>query len=95
MNSHEIDLDSRYAVPEGVKYRHEDFGGVVYRRQDDRLFFLNSRIAVDLLDMVGQGTVREIIAMLGGPDQRTEKTEQQVIKALTKLKELGIIHEMA
>jgi len=90
-----IKLDSRYAIPAGIKYRYEDFGGIVYRRHDDKLFFLNSRTAIDLLDLASTGTVQEIVGMLGQLKMPKEKIENQVLKILNSLKELGIIYEVA
>lgn len=90
-----LKMDSRYAIPAGIKYRYEDFGGIVYRRQDDKLFFMNSRTAIDLLNMADQGTVREIVGMLWQLKVPAEKIENQVLKLLNSLKELGIIYEVA
>lgn len=40
-----MNLDSRYELQPGTKFRAEKFGGVVYQRKDDRLHFLSSRQA--------------------------------------------------
>lgn len=91
-----MQVDSQYTIPTGVQFRYEDFGGVVYRRQDDRLFFLNSRLAVTLLEMAGKGTVLEITAALQNSNLGDKSTiEAVVLKTLSSLEELGIIYELA
>lgn len=43
-----MNLDSVYSIAEGMKFRYEDFGGVVYQRNGDCLHFLTSRMPIDL-----------------------------------------------
>ncbi|MEN6461753.1 MAG: mycofactocin biosynthesis chaperone MftB [Syntrophomonas sp.] len=95
MHNLEIQLDSRYAIPKGIQFRYEDFGGIVYRRRDDKLFFLSSRIAMDLLIMANSGTVGEIINMMEKSNQPQDKIKEKVLKVLNSLRERGIIYELA
>lgn len=90
-----MNLDSQYAVPAGIHIRREDFGGLVYRRRDDRLFFLNSPLAIQILELAGTGTVGEIAARIkaGGADEQAVR--EHVLKVLCSLKEMGIIDEPA
>lgn len=92
---HVLNLGSRYQLVPGVKFRQEDFGGVVYRRQDDRLLFLNTRMAIDLLQFAGRGTVREIITLITGSCAPTEAMVKHILKILVAFEELGIIYELA
>ncbi len=88
-----MDARSWYRVDPEVRFRYEEFGGVVYRRSDDRLFFLKSRRAIDLLQLAGSGTVAEIASRLGsGVDDRA-KVERRVLGTLAALEELGIVYE--
>lgn len=89
-----LNLDSRYAVTAGVEFRYEDFGGIVYKRKNDQLLFLNSRLAIDLLSLAGRGTVQEIIQSLTG-NAASQNIENNVLKILSSFKEMGLIYELA
>lgn len=91
-----LNLESRYALTAGVKFRSEDFGGIVYKRENDQLIFLNSSLAIKILTMAGQGTVQEIVSIISiyGSDISRD-IEKHVLNILSSLKEMGIIYELA
>lgn len=89
-----LNLESRYELATGVKFRSEDFGGIVYKRQNDQLIFLNSHLAIELLAMAGQRIVQEIIPTVIGNDA-SQDIERRVLHILSSLKEMGIINELA
>jgi len=101
-----MNLDSRYAVQPGISFRYEKFGGIVYRRRDDRLYILNSLLAIDLLYEAGNGKVRDIAARLAadlpnreaakpGADWSNEQAAwEYILKLLGYLKELGLVYEL-
>lgn len=89
-----MDLDSRYFLQAGVKFRYEEFGGVVYRRQDDRLHFIKSVLTVDLLSLAGTGTVREIAAKVGAGSSNQQVIQENVLKLLSYLEGLEIVYEL-
>lgn len=89
-----MNLDSRYALQPGTKFRYEEFGGIVYRRRDDRLHFLTSRLAITLISLAGTGTVREIAGKLGASSANKQAVEERILKILSQLEELKIIHEL-
>lgn len=90
-----MNMDSQYAVPAGIHFRREDFGGIVYRRRDDRLFFLKSPLALELLELAGVSTVREIAARVAAGTKSEQAVRDHVLKALCALEELGIVYEPA
>ena len=90
-----MNLDSLYAVPAGIHFRREEFGGIVYRRRDDRLFFLNSPMTVRMLELAGTGTVREIAARIKPGVADDQAVREHVLKVLWSLKELGIVYEQS
>lgn len=89
-----MNLDSRYVLPAGTKFRYEDFGGIVYQRNGDRLHFITSRLAARLLSLAGTGTVREIAAGIAAGLPEGEAVREHIVKILCYLKELGIIDEL-
>lgn len=93
-----LSLFSRYAVSEGIRFRYEDFGGIVYKRKTDQLLFLNSPLAVDLLSHAERGTVQEIITELSNSSSRgntaSPEIESTVLKILSSFEENGLIYEL-
>lgn len=90
-----MNMDSLYAVPAGIHFRQEEFGGIVYRHRDDLLFFLNSPLTMRMLELAGTGTVREIAARIKPGVADDQAVREHVLKVLCSLKELGIIYEHA
>lgn len=88
-----LTLESHYTLAPGVKFRPEDFGGIVYKRQNDKLIFLKSRLAIDLMAFAGQGTVQQIISYIGSDG--SPNLEKRVLHILSSLKEMGIVNELA
>lgn len=87
-------LNSHYAVRAGTMFRREDFGGIVYQRTGDRLHFIKSRLAMELLELAGTGTVLEIAARIsaGAPAEQTMR--EHILTTLRRLEEMGIVHEL-
>jgi putative mycofactocin binding protein MftB len=88
-----LNLKSRYELTAGVRFRSEDFGGIVYKRENDQLIFLNSYLAIEILTMAGQGTVQDIVPVI--QSVVAQDREKQVLSILSSLKEMGIIYELA
>lgn len=88
-----LDAHSYYRVNPEVRFRYEEFGGVIYRRWDDQLYFLKSRQVIDILRLAGTGTVAEIASRLGNGVHAQEKVERYVLRTLAALEELGIVNE--
>lgn len=89
-----LDANSFYGVNPDVRFRYEDFGGVVYRRQNDQLHFLRSRLAIELLSLAKTGTVREIAARFGTGSSNERVVQENILKILCHLEELEIIYEL-
>lgn len=89
-----LNLDSRYTVQPGIKYRYEQSGGVIYRRVDDSLHFFNSQLVINLLELAERGTVREIAAKISQASLRGRDAEEFVLKILYLLEELNLVHEL-
>ncbi len=88
-----MNLKSRYEVKPDIRFRHEDFGGIIYNRSDDRLLFFTSHLAINLLYLAGQGTVEEIAGKLGSNLPIIKGLGSHVLKVLNRLEELGIVYE--
>ncbi len=87
-------LESVYALCPDVKFRLEEFGGIVYQREGDRLHFIKSPLAMELLSLAGKGTVGEIGAMLSGEKGAINTGAGSIKQILHRLEELGIIREI-
>lgn len=88
-----MNTDSYYQVNPEIRFRYEGFGGIIYRRSDDRLFFLKTRQAIDLLRLAGSGTVAEIAVKLGNAISDRAEIPHYVLSTLAALEELGIVNE--
>lgn len=86
--------DSYYAVNPGIKFRNEDFGGIVYQRNTDTLLYLKPRLALDLLFLAGTGSVNEIAEKIGGESLEKQKVVDQMLKILVRLREMGLVYEL-
>jgi mycofactocin biosynthesis protein MftB len=90
-----MDLSRRYRLSPRAAIRPERFGGLVYRYDNRRLYFLHSR---DLVDFVsGLDGARPLVAALDeflAARALPEATRQTFIKALAKLEQLEVLHEL-
>jgi putative mycofactocin binding protein MftB len=90
-----MDLNQVYSLAPQVAIRPERFGGLIYRHDNRKLYFLNSRVLVELLNEL-DGT-QPLSAMLEvfvkrrglGPDDR-----QALETGLVQLEGIGILHEL-
>ena len=88
-----MNLDSRFSLQAGVQFRCEDFGGIVYKRKEDRLHFVNPLAAI-LLSLADSGTVLDMAAKFRIKSLNEQGCREQILKTLRSLEELEIIHEV-
>lgn len=82
--------NSFYIVTAGTRFRYESFGGIIYQRAADQLHFVNSRLAVTLLEMAGSGSVRDIAEKLSKKQAQGVNLER-ILAILHRWERLGII----
>ena len=87
-----IELNSRYQLASGVAIRPESFGGLVYRYDNRRLYFLRSPQAVDLVNHLdGQRSLREILDEFVTKRELPASSRESLVAAVAQLEKLGIL----
>lgn len=87
-----MNLDAHYCLAQGVSIRRERFGGLVYRYDNRRLFFLHSH---DLMDFVsglnGTRPLRDVLEEFLHARSLPESNREALIKAVNQLEQLKIL----
>lgn len=87
-----VEPSARYRLAPGVAIRPERFGGLVYRYDNRRLYFLHSRQTVELVDQLdGCRPLREIIDDFATVRQLPETARDTLLKTVAQLEHLGLL----
>ena len=87
-----VEPDARYRLAPGVAIRPERFGGLVYRYDNRRLYFLRSHQAVELVNHLdGRRPLREILDQLAAARGLPEAAREPLVAAVAQLERLGIV----
>ncbi len=90
-----MNLDARYRLSQHAVIRAERFGGLVYRHDNRRLYFLHSRELVDFVS--GLDGARPLAAALDNflaARALPENTREVFVKALAQLKKKEVLDEL-
>jgi len=94
MNDIPMNLDGCYCLAPGVAIRPERFGGLVYRYDDRRLFFLHSHALVDFVsNLDGKQPLRKVLADFLTTRELPETFQDGLLKALAQLDKIGLLTE--
>ncbi len=87
-----MNLDAPYRLARGVAIRPERFGGLVYRYDNRRLFFLHSHDLVDFVSgLNGSSPLGEALEDFLQARALPESARDIFIKAVTQLEKLNIL----
>ncbi len=87
-----VDLDGRYRLAPGVAIRPERFGGLVYRYDNRRLYFLRSHQAVEFVsELDGRRSLREALDEFLADRESPGSFHETLVKTVTQLEQLGIL----
>ena len=90
-----MDLESRYCLSRHATIRQERFGGLIYRHDNRRLYFLHSR---DLVEFVSRlDDARPLAAALDdylSAHALPPGTRETFIEALSRLERLEVLDEL-
>ena len=87
-----VDLDSRYRLAPGVAIRPERFGGLVYRYDNRRLYFLRSHQAVEFVSgLDGSRSLREALDAFLSDRESPGSAHDALVKTVERLEQLGIL----
>ena len=89
-----MNLDAPYCVAPGVAIRPEGFGGLAYRYDNRRLYFLHSHELVDFVNQLdGASPLTEVLDNFLAARKLPESTRERFIQAMTRLETLGILNQ--
>ncbi|MDS4021780.1 MAG: mycofactocin biosynthesis chaperone MftB [Candidatus Competibacter sp.] len=89
-----MNLAARYRLADGVAIRPERFGGLVYRYDNRRLYFLHSHELVDFVSgLSGQRPLEEALDEWLASRELPETHRETLVKAVVQLDKLGILAE--
>lgn len=84
--------NANYCLAQGVAIRNERFGGLVYRHDNRRLYFLHSHELVDFVrGLDGQRPLVEALTHFMKSRTLPESNRDTFLKALTQLEKLGVV----
>ncbi|MEE4379716.1 MAG: mycofactocin biosynthesis chaperone MftB [Candidatus Competibacteraceae bacterium] len=87
-----MNLDIPYRLAPGVAIRPERFGGLAYRYDNRRLFFLHSHELVAFVrELDGAKTLRQALDDFIGAQGLPGSVRETLVKALTQLRKLKIL----
>jgi putative mycofactocin binding protein MftB len=87
-----VDLAARYRLAPGVAIRPERFGGLVYRYDNRRLYFLRSHQAVEFVSGLDGGlSLREALDEFLSGRESPGSARDTLVKTVERLEQLGIL----
>jgi putative mycofactocin binding protein MftB len=85
-------FDTVYRLAQGVAVRTEKFGGLVYRHDNRRLYFLHSHEMVGFLnELDGLGALGEVLDRFIEARGLPETTRDTLLDAVAQLEKLGVV----
>ena len=89
-----MDLQTKYRIKTQIKFRREQFGGIIYDHESGTLQFIHSHILVRFLENDGQLTMQEMADKIFAPEKAPEQVLKNVLAKLTSFCQRGIIDEV-
>lgn len=81
-----------YRLAPGVAIRSERFGGLVYRYDNRRLYFLRSHQAVELVNSLdGRRSLQETLDALATARDLPDTAREPLMAVVAQLEKLGIL----
>jgi mycofactocin biosynthesis protein MftB len=91
-----VDLTARYRLAPGVAIRPERFGGLVYRYDNRRLYFLHSHQAVEFVNgLDGRRSLQETLDEFLASREMPPSASATLVKAVAQLERLGLLAQAA
>ncbi|MFO1430439.1 MAG: mycofactocin biosynthesis chaperone MftB [Candidatus Competibacteraceae bacterium] len=90
--SHTVDVTAGYRLAPCVAIRSERFGGLVYRYDNRRLYFLHSHQVVDFVNNLdGNRSLKQALDAFLASRQMPPTAGESLIKAIAQLEKPGIL----
>jgi putative mycofactocin binding protein MftB len=90
-----MDLDRVYALSPQVVIRPERFGGLMYRYDTRKLYFLYSHVLVDFLtELDGTRSIGEALDAFVAARGLTPQDREALVTALVQLERMDVVHEV-
>jgi putative mycofactocin binding protein MftB len=94
-----MDATKRYTLSPEAALRRERFGGLVYRYDNRRLYFVHSLAMVDFLDQMDgkapiESTIDSFLTARKVPEKQQAAQKASFMTALAKLETLEVLREL-
>ncbi len=94
-----MDGTKRYALSTQAALRRERFGGLVYRYDNRRLYFVHSLAMVDFLDQLDgsqplDATIDGFLSARKVPEKQAAAQKASFMTAMQKLESLEVLREL-
>ena len=87
-----VELATCYRLAPGVAIRPERFGGLVYRYDNRRLYFLRSHQTVDFVNLLdGRRSLRATLDEFLEVRELSGSAREALVEAVARLEQLGIL----
>lgn len=87
-----MNLAARYRLADGVAIRAERFGGLIYRHDNRRLYFLRSQQAADfLIGLNGTCSLEQAIGDFLGDRPTATSLASELVAAVAQMARIGIV----
>ncbi len=87
-----MNLRTRYRLAPGVALRPERFGGLVYRYDDRRLYFLHSHEVVNfILGLQGEQSLADALQSFCAVWGWSENDRERLLNSIDRLAGMGIV----
>ena len=91
-----VELTGCYQLAPGVAIRPERFGGLVYRYDNRRLYFLRSHQTVDFVNLLdGRRSLRAILDEFLKARELPGSAREALVAAVARLEQLGLLTRSA
>jgi putative mycofactocin binding protein MftB len=91
-----MNLDACYRLAPGVAIRPERFGGLIYRHDTRRLYFLHSPELVEFVcELDGSRPLQEALDSFLNRHDLSDTHHEPFINALVHLEQLAVLDEVA
>ncbi|MGB5065515.1 MAG: mycofactocin biosynthesis chaperone MftB [Candidatus Competibacter sp.] len=87
-----VELAACYRLAPGVAIRPERFGGLAYRYDNRRLYFLHSHQAVEFVNRLdGSHSLQETLDEFLASQAMPQPVREMLVKAVDQLERLGLL----
>ncbi len=91
-----MNVAAAFRLADGVTLRREHFGGLIYRYDNRRLYFIHSPETVEFLARLdGKCTLRDAVAQFTAQDSTDAPSSDTLLRTVEQLERLGVLRAVS